>query len=192
MNCCDGHAVRRSRTEWSLGLIVVTTVLVVECTCVLFSVAYHAGEDIGNVPSGLIVLAVLATPVVMGVLRRLLAPPILMSAGLALLAAGRVALQSVSSVGFVLAGGCTAVGLLSLGLVLVAARRHAHRAAQPERPSPFPSVWALDVALRATNVTWDIVWRQDWVAWPLTVASIGGLAVSAIGSLRAGGGTGRE
>ena len=46
-------------------LVLLTTVTAVETLRVLFSVAYHAGETLGNVPSGLVVVAILATPVAM-------------------------------------------------------------------------------------------------------------------------------
>ena len=44
----------------------------------------------------------------------------------------------------------------------------------------------VDVVLRATGTSWDIVWRTDALAWGLTVALLVGLAAAAAVAVRAG------
>ena len=144
-------------------LVLLTTVTAVETLRVLFSVAYHAGETLGNVPSGLVVVAILATPVLVGPLRRVVPPPLLLGLAVGAAIIGRLALQVVSDVGYPLAGSAAAFSLAALALAVVSARRHA--------PSGSTGVAAaltvglfVDVVLRATGTSWDIVWRTT--PWP--------------------------
>jgi hypothetical protein len=56
MSGVHAHPIARA----PLLVVALTTIIVVECARVLFSVAYHAGESLGNLTSGLIVLALFA------------------------------------------------------------------------------------------------------------------------------------
>ncbi len=168
-----------------LLMLSLTTIVVVECTRVLFSVAYHAGESIGNLTSGLIVVALFAVPALAAPLRRVVPPSALLVASVAALVAGRIVVQLVGEVGLALAGGTTAAGLLALVLGTVAARRHTTTGGTGVAVAITLGA-AGDTLLRATGTTWDIVWRHDALAWGLSVALLGGLVATTVATVRSG------
>jgi endonuclease/exonuclease/phosphatase family metal-dependent hydrolase len=177
--------VTAAKERASVVLVALTTVIAVECARVLFSVAYHAGESLGNLTSGLLVLVVLATPALAGPLRRLVPAPVLLGASVGVMVISRVALQAVGDVGFPLAGVATASSLFVLALAVVACRRHDVAGSTGVAVGVAVGLF-LDVLLRATGTTWDIVWRSDPSAWVLSGALLVGVAVSAVGALRFG------
>ena len=159
-------------------LVLLTTVTAVEALRVLFSVAYHAGETLGNVPSGLVVVAILATPILVGPLRRVVPPPLLLGLAVGVTIICRVALQVVGDIGYPLAGAAAAFSLAALALAVVSARRHDPSGSTGVAVALTVGLF-VDVVLRATGTSWDIVWRTDALAWGLTVALLVGLAAAA-------------
>ena len=91
------------------------------------------------------------------------------------LGAGRLAVQASGDVSLALVGVTTAVGLLAFALATVAVHRHT-----PEGSTGIAAACtlglAVDTLIRATSTTWDIVWRQDPVAWVLAAAVVGAVA----------------
>ncbi len=174
------------RRSWTgLAMVGLVTVVVVECVRVLFSVGYHEGESLGNLVAGMIVVALFATPLLAGPLRRVLPPGALLVTAVVALGAGRLALQATGDVSLALVGATTAVGLLAFALATVAVHRHT-----PEGSTGIAVACTLglatDTLVRATGTTWDIVWRHDLVAWVLAVAMVGALVAVTLTGVGAG------
>ena len=102
-------------------------------------------------------------------------PGVLLACVVGLAAVGRVALQLVDHIGFALAvvPPWLRCWLLSLAPAI---RRHCIDGGLAAAVAVTTGV-AADVAVRATDATWDVVWRQDLVGWTLNRLSVGLIAV---------------
>lgn len=167
------------------ALVGLATIVALEGMRVLFSVAYHAGESIGWTTAGLLVVAAFAAPAVGAPLRRVIAPSNLLAVGVAGAVLGRLALQLVGDISFALALAATGLALVALSLAVVALDQHRVDGWLSSAVALTVGA-ALDVVVRATDATWDIVWRRDLTAWALTLALVAGLAVALVLSVRAG------
>jgi len=167
-------------TSWVAPLVLVaaSVVVVAECTRVLFSVSYFAGESLGNVPAGLLAIAVFAAPLVAIVGHRVLSEEHLLVVAVSALVVSRVVLQALPNVGLVAAVVATAVALTALAVEVVTIPRW-HRGASALVALAVPVGATVDVVLRATDTTWDIVWRRDGGAWALTILLLAAIVVSA-------------
>jgi endonuclease/exonuclease/phosphatase family metal-dependent hydrolase len=168
-----------------LLLVALLTVVVAESARVLFGVAFHAGEDLGNLTTGLIVVLLFATPLVVAPLLRWVPPTGAVLVVVALTVGCRLAVQIVDDVGYPLAGAATSVALIGLALAVIAARRHDPAGSTGVLVAVAVGL-ALDTLIRATGTTWDVVWRRDALAWALTVVLLVGVVAAAYGARRAG------
>jgi endonuclease/exonuclease/phosphatase family metal-dependent hydrolase len=166
-------------------LVALLTVIVAESARVLFGVAFHAGEDLGNVTTGLIVVLLFASPLLAAPLVRLLRPGAALGVVVALLVGCRLAMQVVEDIGYPLAGAATGLALIALALAVIGARGH-DAAGSPGVLVAVTVGLALDNLIRATGITWDVVWRQDLPAWALTLLLVAGVVAATALVIRGG------
>ena len=90
----------------------------------------------------------------------------------------RLGIQAVDPVPFWLALAATGAGLVTLTLGLATLRSSWEDGSVLAILAVGGGV-ALDVAVRATDATWDIAWRRDGWAWGLTLLLVAVLVASA-------------
>ena len=166
-------------------LVGLATLVALECMRVLFSVAYHTGESVGWTTTGLLVVALFAVPAVGALVPRAVSLARVLVVGVVGAALGRLALQLVGDVSFGLALGVTGLALVALSLAVVALEQHRTFGSLSAAVAVTTGV-ALDVVVRSTDATWDIVWRRDPTSWVLTLATLVGLLAALVLSVRTG------
>ena len=172
-------------------LVALLTVVLAESARVLFGVAFHAGEDLGNVTTGLIVVLLFATPVLAAPLLRFVPAAVAMGVVVGLLVGCRVAMQAVGDIGYPLAGATTSLALVGLAMAVIGARRHGWGGSVGVLLAVTVGL-ALDTSIRATGTTWDVVWRHDALSWSLTALLLGGTVAALVATVRRGGVPDRE
>jgi len=168
-----------------VALVVLTTMVTLECVRVLFSVAYHTGESVGWTKTGLMVVVLFAVPALGAPFRRLVPPGVLLVVSVTVAALGRLALQLVGNVTFGLAMVAAGAALLAMSFTVITMHRHRVDGRLAAAVAVTIGV-AVDVLVRATDATWDIVWRRDAAAWTLTVVILAGLVAALASCVRLG------
>lgn len=153
-------------------LVVSAVVITLEMVRVLFSVGYHFADRVGWVPGGAVVVATFAAPLLLVPWQRLTR-----AAGLPILAgavlAARLLVQLSHPVPYWLAAVGAGAGLMVIAQMISAKR-------------PFILATgalaglAVDTTIRAVGRTWDIPWRDDVIAWLLTVVLLAAFAVGIV------------
>jgi endonuclease/exonuclease/phosphatase family metal-dependent hydrolase len=169
----------------ALGLVAVGTVVLLECARVLFSVGYATGEDLGWIVAGLAVVALFSAGLIAAPLQRVLGARDVLLVAVGGVVVLRLGIQAVDPIPLWLALAGTGAGLVTLTLGLAALRSSFDDGSVLAILAVGGGV-AIDVAVRATDATWDIPWRRDGWAWGITLLLAAVLVASALGCRRSG------
>jgi endonuclease/exonuclease/phosphatase family metal-dependent hydrolase len=158
-------------------LVALTLTLALQSIRALFPLLFAFGEDTDFVLAGAVAVGVFAAPILAGPVDRLLGRNAV-AVGLGALIASRVALQLVHPIPLWLAITATVAALVAITVELIVLRR-----ADPDGARTFAIGlvlgFAVDTAVRAVFLTWDLPWRQGFDAFVATLILAAGAAVAA-------------
>lgn len=168
-----------------VALVALALVVLLQTLRALFTTAYGAGEDLGFLPAGLVVVLVLAAPLLSPVVTAVVGSSRAVPTTVGVAAALRLAEQLARPVPFWLALLAVATALVAVTVVISAVR------AMDEDGDRWVVLGltlgvALDVGVRATSATWDVVWRDDGVARGMTALVLALLIGGAVLARRLG------
>jgi endonuclease/exonuclease/phosphatase family metal-dependent hydrolase len=177
------------RGFWSgLILVALSLVLLAQLVCAYVPLAFELGEEIGGaggyISAGVVALAVFASPALAAVGRLPVRGRTALVASVVVLGAARLAIQFVHPIHVWLGTLAVAAGLFAVPVVVGSVRRVADDGAL------LVGVYvglAVDSAIRAGALSWDIAWQEGA---PAAIVSIGvvALAVAAAVAVPSNGG----
>lgn len=160
-------------------LVALTVPLALQCIRALFPLLFNYGEDADFILAGVLAVAVFASPVLAAPLALLVGRRAAVPVGLAALIAARLAVQLVHPIPLWLGIVATVAALVAVTLELMALRR-AHNGGGRTFVLGVVLGMAVDTAVRAVFLTWDLPWQEGFDA----VAATSILAAGAVVAFR--------
>lgn len=158
-------------------LVALTLTLALQSIRTVFPLLFTFGEDTDFVLAGVVAVAVFAGPILAAPLDRLLGRAAV-PAGLGVLIAARLALQVVHPIPLWLGLVAAVTAMAAVTIELIVLRR-----ADPDGGGTFAIglvlAFAVDTAVRAVFLTWDLPWHEGLDAFAATLILAAGATVAA-------------
>lgn len=158
-------------------LVALTVPLALQCIRALFPLLFNYGEDADFILAGILAVAVFASPVLAAPLALLVGRRAAVPVGLAALIVARLAVQLVHPIPLWLGIVATVAALVAITLELMSLRR-AHNGGGRTFLLGVVLGMAVDTAVRAVFLTWDLPWQEGFEAVAATLILSAGAVVA--------------